>query len=158
MVWTYRSIIYYIHSGSSIARPVRSFDPVFLDHVGRFLADHECHRVGVTTRYERHDRRVHHPKPSDATYPQLWIDHGFWVRGRSHLARAHLVVQVCGQLSDGATPVRVRPECLVFTARERHRQQRGSVFLECLGFAHCDCLQYYNQTMMKKNEFKKKKC
>jgi len=118
--------------------------PRVLDHVRGLLADHERHRVGVPARYQRHDGRVDHAQAADAADPELGVDDRVRVRVRSHLARAHLVVQVGGQLSDRARPVRVGRERLVLAARERHRQQRGTVLLERPGLAHRDRLQDAN--------------
>jgi len=100
-----------------------SFEPVFLDHVGRFLADHESHRIGVAGRYDWHDGSVNHPEAFDAAHPELRVHNGVRVRVRSHLAGARLVVQVGGHKSGGAHPIRIRHELLVFAAGERNRQQ-----------------------------------
>lgn len=109
---------------------------MFFDHVRRFLANHERHRVGMTGRYDRHDGRVHHSKPFDAPNPEFRVYYRFRIRFRSHLARARLMVQIGGHQSRGTPPVRVRHERFVLATRKRYRQQSGSVFLERLRLTH----------------------
>jgi len=117
-----------------------SFEPVFLDHVGRFFADHESHRIGMPGRYDGHDGSVDHPEAFNATHSELRVHNGVRVRFRPHLTGAWLVVQVGGNQPGGAHPIRIRHERLVFAAGERNRQQPWTVFLKRRSLAHCNSL------------------
>lgn len=69
-----------------------SFEPVFLDHISRFLTDHESHRIGVPGWYDGHDGSVDHPEAFDSAYPEFRVYYRIRVRFRTHLASARLVV------------------------------------------------------------------
>lgn len=118
-----------------------SFKPVFFDHVGRFLTNHESHRIGVAGRYDGHDRSVDHPEAFDAANSELRVHNSVRIRVWPHLAGAWLVVQVGGHKSGGTHPISIRHELLVFTAGEWNRQQPRTVFLERRSVAHCNSLR-----------------
>jgi len=117
-----------------------SFEPIFLDHFGRFLTNHERHCIGVAGRYHRHDRSVDHPETFDAANSEFRVHNSVRVSVRPHLAGAWLVVQVGGHESGGTHPISIRHKLLVFTAGEWNRQQPRTVFLERRSVAHCNSL------------------
>jgi len=122
--WFYIDVLYlyrYSLSFIKLSFPL-SFQPVFFDHVGRFLAYHKSHRVGVPGRYYGHNGSVHHSETFDAAHSELRVHNCIRIRIRSHLTGARLMVQVGGHQSGGAHPICIRLERLVFAAGERNWQ------------------------------------
>ena len=48
-------------------------------HLGRFVADHDAGRIGVTRGHCRHDRSVSHTQSVNAMHTQALVHHCQWV-------------------------------------------------------------------------------
>ena len=63
------------------------------DQIGGFFRNHDCGRIGVAGRDQRHDRGIDNTQTIDATDPQPLIHHGQWIVACvAHLAGAGPVV------------------------------------------------------------------
>lgn len=81
--------------------------PILFDHVRCFFSNHNRRRVRVAADDRWHYRRINHSQTLHAVHSQSWIDHGGRVTGRSHLARAHRMVNGHAEMADRTFPILV---------------------------------------------------
>lgn len=117
--WTaYRLPLFLIARHVVLVR-VRAPRPLY--HVRSLFGHHDdrCYGIAVGSRGEH--GRVHHPQVGHAQHPELRVDHRARVAGRSHLARARMMVLRFGVRDHHARPVRVAVVRMVLAARQRRR-------------------------------------